>query len=233
MEDLDNYQFREKRVRRSGGRAIQSLNMTDRNTVGSDESARTKQFLSVYSDEENEWLVKTDEEERDRGGGFMKRIEEKWDAKYPNRNYVSTQNLRDNAVRFRMEMNEPKTANEIQQEMVDQNRNTNNANAAKTINEWTNEMKLELLKIDREERSKGRGFMKRMKERWDEKYPGLPVTAQCLRDNAARISKDKGLLNLLEVQDQSETVNNANHVAAIPGHEDQIEVVNHVNHVEA
>ena len=67
-------------------------------------------------------------------------------------------------------------------------------------------MKPELLKLDREERSKGRGFMKRMKERWDEKYPGLPVTAQCLRDNAARISKDKVLLNLLEVQDQSETV---------------------------
>ena len=146
---------------------------------------------------------------------------------------MSTQNLRDNAVRFRLEMKEPNTISEIQQEMVDENRNTNNASAAKTNNEWTNEMKLELLKIDREERSKGRGFMKQMKERWDEKYPGLPVIAQCLRDNAARISKDKALLNLLEVQDQSETVNNANHVTAIPGYEDQIEAVNHVNHVEA
>ena len=74
-------------------------------------------------------------------------------------------------------------------------------------------MKLELLKINREGRSKGRGFMKRMKERWDEKYPGLLVTAQCLRDNAERISKDKVLLNLLEVQDQSETVNNVNHAS--------------------
>ena len=92
-------------------------------------------------------------------------------------------------------MNEPNTTNEIHQKMVGQNRNTKNANAAKTSNKWTNEMKLELLKIDREERSKGRGFMKRMKERWDEKYPGLPVTAQCLRDNTARISKDKALLN--------------------------------------
>ena len=91
-----------------------------------------------------------------------------------------------------------------------------------------NEMKLELLKINREERSKGRRFMRQMKERWDEKYPGLLVTAQCLRDNAERISKDKALLNLLEVQDQSETVNNANHAAAIPEHEDQIEAVNHI-----
>ena len=177
MEDLDNYQFREERVRSSGRRAIHSLNVTNRNTVGLDESARTKDFLSVYTDEEKEWLVKSDEEEIYRGREFMKRIKDKWDAKYPHRNSVSTQNLRDNAVRFRMEMNEPNTTNEIQQEMVDQNRNTNNANAAKTNNEWTNEMKLELLKIDREERSKGRRFMKRMKERWDEKYPALPVTA--------------------------------------------------------
>ena len=132
-----------------------------------------------------------------------------------------------------MEINEPNTTNEIQQEMMDQNRNRNNTNAAKTNIEWTNEMKLELLKIDREERSKARGFTKRVKERWDERYPDLLVTAQCLRDNATRISKNKALLNLLEVQDQSEAVNNANHVAAIPGHEDQIEAVNHVNHVEA
>ena len=40
-------------------------------------------------------------------------------------------------------------------------------------------------------------------------------------------------MNLLEVQDQSETVNNGNHAAAIPGHEDKIAAVNHVNHVEA
>ena len=45
--------------------------------------------------------------------------------------------------------------------------------------------------------------------------------------------KEKGLFNLLEVQDHSETVNNANHAAAIPGHENQIEAANHVNHIEA
>ena len=233
MDDLDNYQFREERVRRGGQRAIQSLNVTDGNTVGSDESARTKHFLSVYIDEEKEWVVKTDKQKRDRGRGFMKRIKEKWDVKYLNRNNVSTLNLRDNAVRLKMEMNKPNTTNEIQQKMVDQNHNRNNANAGKTNNERTNEMKLELLKIDREEISKGRGIMKRMEEKWDEKYPELPVTAQCLRDNATRISKDKALLNLLEVLDQSETLSNANHPAAIPGHEGKIEAVNHVNHVEA
>ena len=40
-------------------------------------------------------------------------------------------------------------------------------------------------------------------------------------------------MNILEVQDQSEPVNNANHAAAVSGHEDQMEAVNHVNHVEA
>ena len=65
----------------------------------------------------------------------------KMDAKKSNRNNVSIQNLRDNAVRFRMEMNEPNATNEIQQKILDQNRKTNNANAAKTDNEWTNEMK--------------------------------------------------------------------------------------------
>ena len=38
MEDLDNYQFREERVWRGGRRATQCLNVTDRNTVDSDES---------------------------------------------------------------------------------------------------------------------------------------------------------------------------------------------------
>ena len=113
--------------------------MSDRNTVGSDESARTKHLLSVYADEEKEWLVKRDKEERGRGRGFRKHIKEKCDAKYRNRNDVSTQNLRDNAVRFRLKMSETSTTREIQQEMVDQNRNTNNKNAAKTNKEWTNE----------------------------------------------------------------------------------------------
>ena len=36
-------------------------------------------------------------------------------------------------------MSELSTTSEIEQEMVDQNRNTNNKNAAKTNKEWTNE----------------------------------------------------------------------------------------------
>ena len=128
--------------------------MADRNTVGSDESARTKHFLSVYNDEEKEWLVKTDKEQKATGRGFRKRFKEKLDAKYPSCNAASTQNLRDNAMRFRLEMKEPNKTSEIQQEMVDQIRNTNNAIAANTNKEWANEMKLELLKIDRKKKNR-------------------------------------------------------------------------------
>ena len=69
------------------------------------------------------------------------------------------------------------------------------------MGEWTNEMKFNLLRIEDQERSKGRGFMKRMKEAWDLIYDDKPVSAQCLRDNAARIRKDKALMNLIEVRD--------------------------------
>ena len=37
--------------------------------------------------------------------------------------------------------------------------------------EWNAERKVSLIIIDEEERHKGRGFMKRVKERWDAKHP--------------------------------------------------------------
>ena len=36
---------------------------------------------------------------------------------------------------------------------------------------WTNKMKIDVVIMDKEERAKGRGFLKRVKERWDQKYP--------------------------------------------------------------
>ena len=38
-------------------------------------------------------------------------------------------------------------------------------NNSKLLN-WTTEMKIDLVTMDKEERAKGRGFMKRVKERW-------------------------------------------------------------------
>ena len=46
--------------------------------------------------------------------------------------------------------------------------------------------------IDEEERAKGRGFMKRVKERWDMKHPEYQDASwQKLRDNAACFKKEK------------------------------------------
>ena len=37
--------------------------------------------------------------------------------------------------------------------------------------EWITEMKIVLVMLDEDERAKSRGFMKRIKDRWDMKYP--------------------------------------------------------------
>ena len=52
--------------------------------------------------------------------------------------------------------------------------------------EWTIEMKIKLIMIDKEECVKGRGFMKRVKERWEVEYPEYSEASwQKLRNNAA------------------------------------------------
>ena len=48
-------------------------------------------------------------------------------------------------------------------------------------------MKIKLVKIDDEERSKGRGFMKNVKEKWDVEFPDKAnVSMHNLRNNASQ-----------------------------------------------
>ena len=53
--------------------------------------------------------------------------------------------------------------------------------------------------------------MKRIKEAWDDIYENSTISAQTLRDNAARFRKDNSLLNLITVRDgndvEPETIN--------------------------
>ena len=65
-------------------------------------------------------------------------------------------------------------------------------------------MKMNALKIYQRERMKGRGLMKTMEEAWDMMYDDIPISAQKLRDNAARFQKDKALLNLLEMREEAD-----------------------------
>ena len=124
----------------------------------------------------------------------MDRLKKRWDEQYPEKRNRSKQNLRDNAVRFKRGMNI-----NIQE---CQNNTSTRDNTSTGHFEWTNEMKINLLRIEEQERSRGRGFMKRMKKTWDAIYEEKPISAQCLRDNAARYRKDKVVTNLIEVRDE-------------------------------
>ena len=70
--------------------------------------------------------------------------------------------------------------------------NHDNENMVHIVNrsEWTEEQKHRIVKIDTEERRRGKGFMRRVKQRWDATYPTDPRTAQNLIDNAKRFKKE-------------------------------------------
>ena len=66
--------------------------------------------------------------------------------------------------------------------------------------EWTTEIKIVLVILDEDKHAKGKGFMKRVKDRWDIKYPEYESASwQKLRDNAARFKKDPEIKNLILV----------------------------------
>ena len=56
--------------------------------------------------------------------------------------------------------------------------------------EWTELQKNRIVEIDRQERMKGRNFMKRIKSRWDFEFPHSKRSAQNLVDNAKRFKKE-------------------------------------------
>ena len=87
-------------------------------------------------------------EESQKGKNFMKRIKRRWEIEFPQKKRT-TQNFVDNARRFENDILRAGGGANIQ--------------AQKNI-DWTTEMKIKLVKIDDKEQSKGRGFMKRVKE---------------------------------------------------------------------
>ena len=120
----------------------------------------------------------TADEERSKGAGFMLRLKRRWDEQYPEKNCVSKQNLRDNAARLKKELRVNVQSEKAQIEIEEDT-------TLKSTHKWTTEMKVNLLKI----------------EEWDYIYENSTVSAQTLRDNAARFRKDNSLLNLITVRD--------------------------------
>ena len=112
-------------------------------------------------------------------------------------NHVSKQNLRDNAARLekKLEMNfgSEKVQLEIEEDTT-----------LKNPYKRTTEMTVTLLTIKEQERNRGRGIMKKMKEKWDDIYEGWTVSVQTLIDNARRSRKGNTLLDLTIVRDGSD-----------------------------
>ena len=80
--------------------------------------------------------------------------------------------------------------------MVEQPTSKNNN---KQLN-WTTEMKMNVVIMDKEERAKGSDFTKGVKERWNQKYPEYQqANWQKLRDNAAWFKKDSEPMSLILV----------------------------------
>ena len=81
-----------------------------------------------------------------------------------------------------------------QQICVDKNEDhRENSVHRKTIGGWTENEKIRIVQIDMEERQKGYGFMKRIKDRWDIEFPlRRQITAQNFCDNARRFRKSLG-----------------------------------------
>ena len=102
MGDLDNNQF-QPNINYDQG-ALQADNVATINEAVPNGEAQKKHYLSTYSDEEKNWLVQAADEERSRGKGFMLRLKQRWDRKYPNKQHISKQNLRDNAMRFKQQI---------------------------------------------------------------------------------------------------------------------------------
>ena len=192
MEQLDNNQFQPNQPHDVADDTVAPNDAENRENHGNDDIVHMMNNRE-WTDEQKHKIVEIDIQERRREKYFMRRAKERWDAEYPG--IVRTaQNLIDNARRFKKEGwgGQAKTKNknevEVQQQIGEQNR---------TSLERTIEMKLALVMLDQEERANGRGFMKRVKERWDAKtLKTNQLVGQKLRDNAARFRKDPEIKDL-------------------------------------
>ena len=73
---------------------------------------------------------------------------------------------------------------------------------------YTDGEKRWLIQTDDEERSKGKGFIQRLKLRWDQGFPEKSnISKQSLRDNAARFNKEFNVnSNVINKESNSENI---------------------------
>ena len=143
MGDIDKNQFEPNNSKQDQG-VLQGNNVVVRNqTVPKREAPITTYYLTAYKDGEKRWLIQTDDEERSKGKGFMQRLKVIWDQRFPEKSNFSKQSPRNKAATFRREFNMNRNAI---------NKESNSERTA--ISKWTNEMQLNLLKIEERERKR-------------------------------------------------------------------------------
>ena len=154
MGDLDDIQFQP---------VLQDISDNEVVPLGSDNQANL-QNNRVRITNNHEWsekqkhrIVEIDHRERRKGKNFMKRIKTRWDLEF-SESRRTAQNLVDNAKRLRKEGSG--NIGEQEESRVEQTTPENNS---KQLN-WTTEMNIDVVTMDKEERAKGRGFMKREKK---------------------------------------------------------------------
>ena len=141
-----------------------------------------------WTNEEKLKIVQINREERQKGKNIMKKIKQRWDIEFLQKRRT-TQNLVDNVRRFEKESLGPGGGANVQ--------------AQKNI-DWATEMKIKLIKIDDEEQSKGRGFMKIVKKRWDLEFSEeASVSIHNIRNNASRFQKEPKIRNLILVRNRN------------------------------
>lgn len=96
-----------------------------------------------------------DTEVRALGKGFMRRVKRRWETEYPNQKAFSIKALRNNAANFKQEQ---MVKDYLGMESSDELEHNGKS-------KWITSEKIRLVELDREERAKGRGFMKRLRER--------------------------------------------------------------------
>ena len=149
MRDIDQNQFQPNNTNNKHT-AHQGNNVAKKEDIPNGE-AQTKHPLSRYK---RRWLMTPPDEEQSIGTGIMLRLKRRWDKQYPQKNHISKQNLRDNAARFKKEL-EMNVGSEEAQIEIEQAITLNN------IDKWSTKQKVNLSKI--EERERNQEFMERIK----------------------------------------------------------------------
>ena len=90
----------------------------------------------------------------------MLRLKRRWDEQYPEKNHISTQNLRDNPARLKKESKKNFGNEETQIK-------TEEYTTLSKTNKQASEMKVKLLKTEDCERNRDRRFTRKGKEAWD------------------------------------------------------------------